>query len=70
LTKVDIIPQEEMASPIDAALMERIYKVIETKARHLKRWDVTSQTQNGPKHEKRTIKRETVGDFSFLFFST
>ena len=25
------------------------------------------QTQKGPKHEKRTIKRETVGDFSFLF---
>ena len=29
--------------------------------------NVTPQTQKGPKHEKRTIKRETVGDFSFLF---
>ena len=31
------------------------------------RFIVSPQTQKGPKHEKRTIKGETVGDFSFLF---
>ena len=31
------------------------------------RFIVAPQTQKGPKHEKRTIKGETVGDFSFLF---
>ena len=29
---------------------------------------VTPQTQNGLKYEKKTIKRETVWDFSFLFY--
>ena len=30
---------------------------------------VMSQTQMSPKYEKRTIKKETIGDFSFLLFS-
>ena len=30
---------------------------------------VMSQTQMSSKYEKRTIKKEIVGDFSFLFFS-
>ena len=30
---------------------------------------VMSRTQMNPKYEKRTSKKETVGDFSFLFFS-
>jgi len=34
------------------------------------RANVTPQTQKGSKHEERTIKRETVGDFSLLFCST
>ena len=30
---------------------------------------VTPQTQKDSKHERRTIKSENIGDFSFLFFS-
>ena len=30
---------------------------------------VMLQTQKGPKHERRTIMNENVGDFFFFFFS-